>query len=57
MLIQYFNECGDLIANTEDYVPSEGETVIIDNIPYEVRNKSVKVSNSTLIEVDLAERF
>ena len=57
MNIRYYDECEKLISSTEDYVPSVGEFITIDDIVYEVINKKIEiVALHTEIDVYLAER-
>ena len=57
MTIRYYDENEKLKSATEDYVPSIGEFITIDNIVYEVINKKIEiVALHTEIDVYLAER-
>ena len=60
MNIRYYddyNENKKLISSTEDYVPSIGEFITIDDVVYEVIDKKVEiVALHTEIEIHLAER-
>lgn len=57
MMIRYYDESEKLISSSEDYVPSIGESLTIDNVVYEVIDKNVEiVALHTEIDVHLAER-
>ena len=57
MIIRYYDEREKLISSTEDYVPNVGEYVTVDDVIYEVIDKSVEiVALHTEIDVYLAER-
>ena len=57
MTIRFYNESEKLISSTEDYIPSIGEFITIDDIVYEVIDKKVEiVALHSEIEIHLAER-
>ena len=46
MKVSYYDEDYNLIVETNDFVPSVGDLIIINNIDYKVIDKKIVIENS-----------
>ena len=46
MTIKYYDENENLIASTDDYIPSISEIIKLNDCDYEVVDKKIKIKNS-----------